>query len=429
MDLFNSPAELKRQLAQAEQELETVDSGGNNAVVFERLRQRHPNHPLFWLQTLFSLGFVFGLLASLGMMAATFWDRVYILELQRVQGLIGISPIALGFGVAGACFVAWAINYVILLLLARGEEPLELEAKERQRITQDIARIRAAMQLHERAEESGTPLGALPRGGTPIGAPPLSLLGSATPPPIPGMRSTTPAPVSRPSAGSLLESLGAKGRGATPLGAAPRGGAAPTPSSPIGSGNMAYGSPASGGFADFGDDDEMASLVSLPPSKPTYLSGAGDDVRPEVVGLGVGFNKPTATVFPTWGPIEDPWLIEQIQASYVLAQDLPLQAAVAFNAASNLPFTLVLERASPAIAMRATMAYAEFLARIATPVRARVDLAAVPHLSGNFSRNVMSALSPHFGEKFELERRGDRIEISFAEADAGWNNYPTLPTE
>ncbi|TNE87482.1 MAG: hypothetical protein EP330_18640 [Deltaproteobacteria bacterium] len=435
MDLFDSPAELERQLKEAKGELDMLDEGGDSAILLARLRERKPNHPLLWSKTMFALGCLSGIVVGGFIVAAPMIDPDLITELRAYEKSLGLAPAALAFGVAGASAVLWIVTSVLTLLVARGEEPLEWEGKERARITSDIARIKAAMQLHER-NEVGTPLGAAPRGGKPTGgAPPISMLGSATPPPLPGMRTATPAPA--PSAASqgssLLQSLGTKTRGGTPLGAAPRGGT-PIGGRPLAaapSGNMSYSGPADSGFADFDDDGDFPNFDALGQTQsqgPTYAQ-ARDDVRPELVGLGAGFTKPTATVFPNWGPVEEPWLVDAIEKCYALAQDLPLQASVAFNQGQNLPFTLVLERASPAIAMRATMAYAEFLAKIATPVRARVDLAAVPHLSSNFARNVTSALEPHFGEDAEVERKGDAIEIRFRNANTSWNRYPMLPTQ
>lgn len=432
MDLFDSPAELERQLEKAKGELETLDEGADNDVVLERLRNRRPNHPLLWSKTLFALGALGGFLTAVALFATPIVQPDLVTDLAIWESNLGLPPVALAAGTTGVCFALWMVSSVITLVVARGEEPLEWEAKERHRITSDIARIKAAQQLSQQAP-AGTPMGAIPRSGTPIGAPPIGMFGSATPPPLPGMRSATPAPAASTASshGSLLQSLGTKTRGGTPLGAAPRGG------TPIGgglrtsAGNASYSGPADG-FADFDDDGDFPNFDAVAPKpteqQPSYVAAEAQSVRPEFVGRGAGFSKPTATVFPAWGAVEEPWLIDAIEKCYALAQELPLQAAVTFNQGQNLPFTLVLERASPAIAMRATMAYADFLSQIATPVRGRVDLAAVPHLSGGFTRNVISALEPHFGSDVAVDKQGDHIEIRFKGANASWNRYPALPT-
>ncbi|MCO4744181.1 MAG: hypothetical protein KC912_05295 [Proteobacteria bacterium] len=435
MDLFDSPEELERQLGLSRDALDTLDASGDNSVVLERLKTTKPNHPLLWAKTLFALGFFGGLIGGGLLIAVPLVQPDLAKDFQVMQASLGLAPSAIAFAAAGISMVMWIVIAQLTLIVARSEEPLEWEAKERQRLTSDMARIKAAIQLHEQAP-AGTPLGALPRGGTPMGAPPMGMLGSATPPPLPGMRMATPAPAPTASGpGNLLQSLGTKTRGGTPLGAAPRGG---TPiggaGRAIGSGspNMSYSGP-SEGFADFDDDGDFPNFDALAPSpsvgQPSYVAAESESVRPEMIGgRPSGFSKPMATVFPPWAPVEEPWLLDAIEKCYALAQELPLQAAITFDQDTNLPFTLALERASPAIAMRATMAYADYLAKIVTPVRARVDLSAVPHLSGSFTRNVMSALEPHFGDGFVAEKKGDLIEIRFGSPNSGWNRYPVLPT-
>jgi len=106
-----------------------------------------------------------------------------------------------------------------------------------------------------------------------------------------------------------------------------------------------------------------------------------------------------------------------------------VQAHLQFSAEPNLPFTLILERATPAMAVRAMVSYVEFLASIATPPRGRIALRSVPHLDRSFHRNVEAALEPYFDGQFRVIRETDRIEIEFEVWDEAWNDYPYLPLE
>jgi len=131
--------------------------------------------------------------------------------------------------------------------------------------------------------------------------------------------------------------------------------------------------------------------------------------------------------FPKWGPIDDVWLEEAIQKAEDMARDFPSQARLEFSQEAHLPFTLVISRSTPAMAVRSMVAYVEFLAAICTPPRARIELQRVAALDRSFHRNVESALAPYFSGKFTVEAEPGRVEIQFTSPDPGWQDYPMLP--
>ena len=134
-----------------------------------------------------------------------------------------------------------------------------------------------------------------------------------------------------------------------------------------------------------------------------------------------------STDIPHWGRVDEPWLEDAIQKAETLAEGFPIQAHLEFSNEPGLPFTLVLQRATPAMAVRAMVSYVEFLASISTPPRARVVLRSVPHLDRSFHRNVQAALEPYFPGTAEVTAGSGRVDITFVQPDADWSEYPDLP--
>ena len=254
-------------------------------------------------------------------------------------------------------------------------------------------------------------------------------------------------------AGVDTNNLGANTRGGTPLGSAPRpgaglGGGGQRLSAPIGfpgtpetgvdrhpkgsPGNMfgtpppvnrsqddlSYGTPADGGGSDFAHtntnngSDSGGMLPDIVDKSPAYSGAASHSNR---------------DAFPQWGRIDDMWLEEALQKAEDMAREFPTQARLEFSQEAHLPFTLIISRSTPAMAVRSMVAYVEFLASICTPPRARIELQSVAALDRSFHRNVESALAPYFSGKFTVEAEPGRVEILFKSPDPGWQDYPMLP--
>ncbi len=257
-------------------------------------------------------------------------------------------------------------------------------------------------------------------------------------------------------AGVDTSSLGANTRGGTPLGAAPRagaglGGGGHRLSAPIGfpgtpeTGNDREQSSGSGSM--FGTPPPMArqpaedmSYGSPSVASPGLLSKAGssesaegDGSMPSIVDKAPVYSGAASHTnrdnFPNWGRIDDMWLEEAIQKAEDMAREFPTQARLEFSQEAHLPFTLVISRSTPAMAVRSMVAYVEFLASICTPPRARIELQSVAALDRSFHRNVESALAPYFSGKFTVEAEPGRVEILFKSPDPGWQDYPMLPIQ
>jgi len=157
----------------------------------------------------------------------------------------------------------------------------------------------------------------------------------------------------------------------------------------------------------------------------SYQAVGGDADDTEVEETTAGFH--TKVKLPKWGKIDDRWLEDAVEKVEQLAKTLPIQAHLEFSVETHLPFTLLIARATPSIAMRSMVSFVEYLAGIPTPPRARIEVTS--NLDRSFHRNVEAALEPFFGEHFKVELEPGRVEIVFTEPDVSWQDYPVLPTE
>ena len=165
--------------------------------------------------------------------------------------------------------------------------------------------------------------------------------------------------------------------------------------------------------------DSEAPLPDIVEDSP-YITGA------ESVSSSARASRNT-TRLPRWGRIDEPWLEEVIQKAESLAIEFPVQAHLEFAQEDHLPFTLVIARATPAVAVKCMVSYVEFLAGIPTPPLARVELVNVSKLDRNFHRNVKAALEPYFQDQVDVEPEPGRIDIMFLSPDPGWQAFPRLP--
>ena len=239
-----------------------------------------------------------------------------------------------------------------------------------------------------RSTRGGTPLGAAPRMGTPVGA---ALRGTPS--------TSTPAPARNTSG---LSSLPPQGDVPQPLIEDVVGVEEDT--------DQFHDNP-------YSDAEEHRAVL-----EDTEHGGAsqgfvlGDDGAPTDAGDLEG-----------WDGIREEWLIDALEKAEILAESFPVQARLELNQAAGLPFTLILERATPAMAVRAMMAYVEFLASIAVPPKARVELVSIPHLDRSFHRNIKAALEPYFPGTAEVQKKNDYVDIVFREPDLRWAKYPFIP--
>ncbi|HHO52995.1 MAG TPA: hypothetical protein ENK18_19490 [Deltaproteobacteria bacterium] len=130
---------------------------------------------------------------------------------------------------------------------------------------------------------------------------------------------------------------------------------------------------------------------------------------------------------PVWESIPDRWLREALTSAEHLVRTFPDQAHIEYSQEPNLPFTLVISQATPAMAVRAMVNFVEFLASVYTPPRARIELIHVAHLDRSFHKNVEAALEPYFANNVVVEPSAGRIDIRFTDPDPGWGQYPMLP--
>jgi len=247
---------------------------------------------------------------------------------------------------------------------------------------------------------------------------------------------------------TLGQSLGSSTRGGTPLGAKPRGGggigkprlAAPMsfPGTPEPSGERYDHSRAQIEPLSYSDPDDAPPRVGIQMAVKHPVAAAepaldvGDIVESFAPGALIDEEPtqkdgPREKGLPHWGRIDEMWLEEAIEKAENMVMGFPEQARLEFSKEADLPFTLVIERATPAMAVRAMVSYVEFLASIYTPKLARIELVKVAHLDRSFHRNVDAALQPYFAGKVRVENNPGRVDIVFSDPDPGWEAYPSLP--
>ena len=142
MDLFDNPAELAKQLAEVEAELDALDDGSDPSVLLERLRDQSPNHPLLWAKTVFALAVVLGGITAIALAVLPgYLETAQLQQLNQLEQTIGLPLVPVAGAISGVSLVLWFVTSQLLLFLARGIEPLEWEVKERNRLTEDIARL------------------------------------------------------------------------------------------------------------------------------------------------------------------------------------------------------------------------------------------------------------------------------------------------
>jgi hypothetical protein len=263
-------------------------------------------------------------------------------------------------------------------------------------------------EANEPSTRSGSPLGAAPRSGVSVRNTRAADTAAADPSvrtALPGGMFGTPPPISRQAAPPAPVTS----RAAPP---APLGGKAPPP--------LKAPAPPKDPDVDevtvMEEDADVATELHARITPDPARSRAPASAPP-----------PLQRPFPRFGPIPDAWLSEAIEKAEKLQRGFPIQAHLEFSQEPHLPFTLVIARATPAMAVRAMVNFVEFLAQISTPPRARIELVNIPHLDRSFHKNVEAALEPYFQGNVEVEPNPGRVDILFTEPDPQWGEWSTLP--
>lgn len=481
MEFFETPEEMATQLEKARERLKEFEERGDFDTLMARLRAVHPFHPALLARVFFVVMSVLGLGAAVFVAALTLvLDPKQIPSaLERLDQSVGL-PLPVVLGIFSMCLgVAYIGATQAALQIARDCALLPNEQRDHERLLNEVKRLSSQKAIMDRVR--GTPMGARPRSATPGG----SVSRGFTPTPAPtragsmnsmpsyvaptraGSANSMPSYIAQPTRpGSLNSQAGGPPSRAgalnsageapppiamptstfkperahgTPLGAVPRAG---TPVGKLKQDRVQTLPPDR--IKTLSDEDnvqapaEEASVFDIPEMEEDDGFGAAPLKavpsalqRPAETPFsgGQGFEQRYATNFPQWGAVDDPWLEDAIQKVEMLASGFPVQARIWFSPEESLPFALILERATPAMAVRAMVSYVEFLASISTPPKARIILRSVPHLDRSFHRNVEAALEPYFADNVVVTRTPQHIDIVFNAPDPAWNDYPWLPFE
>jgi hypothetical protein len=482
MEFFETPEEMATQLERARASLKEFEERSDFDTLMTRLRAAHPFHPALLARVFFLVTSVLGLGAAVFVAAITLaLDPKQIPPaIQNLDQAVGL-PLPVVLGIFALCLgVAYVGATQAALQIARDCALLPAEQRDHDRLLNEVKRLSSQKAIMDRVRgtpmgarpRSSTPGGAVQRGVTPTGAPTrggsINSMPSYVAPTRAGSTASMPSYIAQPTrpgslnsqpampsrAGSLNSSAGGSPpalsmptsqlrpeRAGTPLGAAPRAG------TPVGKLKQEKSLFNPDRVKTLSDEDNirapepMPNMYDIPEMQEDDGFGAApikavpSALQPTRPGAGLassggqGFEQRYATHFPQWGAVDDPWLEDAIQKCELLATGFPVQARIWFSPEERMPFALILERATPAMAVRAMVSYVEFLASISTPPKARIVLRSVPHLDRSFHRNVEAALEPYFADKVTVTRKAEMIDITFTTPDPGWNDYPWLPYE
>jgi hypothetical protein len=403
-----SAAELQRKLA--------AFQNPSSAVLHARLAAAHPMHI-----TRLARGAFLGMTALAGALIpatllAPFLSPEAALILRDLDASLPIPSPMLAV-VLTLCFaIAWVTAGQAALAVAYDCPLMPNEQKEYDKLRNQLDLFDGGASLVAELPASAPPALYMPQAS--LGrATPASVLSSGRPNPF-----TTPAPtpggtLQYQAAPDPFVPIGqrraptppAVSRSATP---APLKAATTPPAVGRSAGGLTYTLPEA--------DAAVTDVPAPPPAGPRRPIG-GYVLGPGLDGDATSY-KP-----PRWGQINEPWLLDAIRKSEDLGRRYPVQAFIEYSAEPDLPFTLVLERATPAMAVRAMVEFVGFLASIATPKRARIELRNVVHLDRSFYRSVMSAMEPYFPDTVDIRQSGYRVEITFLEPERCWSRVPLLP--
>jgi hypothetical protein len=283
-------------------------------------------------------------------------------------------------------------------------------------------RIRVPAPAMLRVSNAPLPMGQSTRGGTPLGAPPKAgvPVGRAEPRlSAPAGFPGTPDLADRAVDGPVVDLADMPEIFATPAGAAAQAEV------------VVDEDEEDTGAIEFDIDPAHDGLVIVEESEEvSYDDDHGEDLQDEMPTVLPTSPVPGRTpVGQTVGRIrpQDGWLTDAISRANALGRSLPAQATIELSREPHLPFTLVITRATPALAVRAMVSFVEFLANISTPPRARIELVGVAHLDRSFYKNVVAALDPYFGADSVVAPSAGVVDIRFTNPDPGWGDYPRLP--
>ena len=444
MDFFETADDVEQQLADVRRQLDLLHGDVSRPIALSRLKDSSPFHPILLLRALFMIAVVLtltvALLAFLVPFMAGVLDPKLISTIRKIEMAMGGTPLPIAFaGGSGLLVIAWFAVDRAAVAFGRGANLLPAEARERDRLNSEITRLTRQVDLINRA--NNTPRPSAVRYRVPTDAPlpshyamPEPAPSYLAPPSLPPQLNTRPDHTPSPSPRraddgyARFRTPATNGREVVPI---------PRPTTISLTPSESLHSPGIEGPTDQNAPtapsaskvfDTSSYVVDDERDQPTATTHRPDvQYVVDTVSQQGAFDRPVASDVPALARVNEEWLQDAITKATVLARSFPMQARLEFSQDEHLPFTLVLERATPAMAVRAMMAYVEFMSTIATPRRGRIELVSVAHLDRTFHRNVRAACTPYFEQEVHIKNEPGRIELAFDGADARWDRYPRLP--
>lgn len=448
MDFFESSEDVDEQLASTHRQLDALNGDVPRTIALTRLKNQTPFHPVLLLRIVAlaaaGLCLVAALLAFLVPYMGALIDPSLPATVRRIELAMGGTPLPIAIAGGGALLlISWFAIDQAAVSIGRACHLSPAEKREESRLTSELTRLNRQRDMIQRANRPSIggvqytvpqPDTAPPsQYGAPDAAP--SYLAPPSMPPQMGQvaaRTNTPVPARTNDGYARFRTPATNGREVVPI-------AKPTVIS-LQPTDRRRNEPSVIEAAT----DQFAShdAYKAADAEPSYVIEDTDDAmtasthRADMADIAYvtdsqsshgGFERRRSSDVPALARVSEDWLQDAIQKATFLAESFPIQARLEFSQDQHVPFTLVLERATPAMAVRAMMAFVEFLSTIARPRHARIELASVAHLDRTFHRNVRAACSPYFPDGVEIANEPGRIGLTFRNPDARWDRYPVLP--
>ncbi len=448
MDFFETTDDVDQQLLDVRRQLDLLHGDVPRGVSLSRLKTQSPFHPILILRLLFAAAAALCLVAAFAALIVpylSFLDTGIAETVRRVEMAMGGTPLPVALaGGGGLLLIAWFAVDQSAVAIGRGSTFTNAEARENDRLNSEVSRLTRQRDLVKRAHS--TPMAAVARYEVPDREPasqipslyerpkpaPSYLSPPSMPPQVapPTQRAGTPLPAARSGHDGYarFRTPATNGREVVPI-------AKPTFISLQPQDRRRDEEPG----IETPTDQYASASYSSPPDDHQYVVDETEDGltasthRADIAYVVDShseqgtFNRRVSSDIPALARVSEEWLSDAIRKASYLAGSFPIQARLEFSQDQHVPFTLVLERATPAMAVRAMMAFVEFLSTISLPRKARIDLISVAHLDRTFHRNVRSACIPYFPGAVTIANEPGRIELTFGNPDPRWDRYPVLP--
>lgn len=126
--------------------------------------------------------------------------------------------------------------------------------------------------------------------------------------------------------------------------------------------------------------------------------------------------------------LNEEWLIQTLKQADDLNSRFPIQVSIAYSPEKDVPFAVMIERATLGVINEAILEFVVFLDSIPTPPKALIQLVNMEHVSQKLPLTVVTAMDAHCAATADINQIDSEIHIHFVSPDSCWKRFPFLPT-